>query len=117
MHTSQDEALAYTCQVPMQEWKERAPDDDHFPDGQLLPGPQVVHEADREHEGSPPQHEQHQQHKEEPQCLSKVCVLQANVPVSTGKGRILGLSTTKACKLGCSDGPFSRSNADTLQTH
>lgn len=42
------------------------PDDHHFPLGQLLPGPQVVQEADGEHKRCPAQHKQHQQHKEQP---------------------------------------------------
>ena len=56
------------------------PDDHHFALGQLLPGPQVVQEADGEHEGCPAQHEQHQQHKEQPQSLAQVCVLQHTSP-------------------------------------
>ena len=52
------------------------PDDHHFPLGQLLPGPQVVQEADGEHKRCPAQHKQHQQHKKQPQSLAQVCVLQ-----------------------------------------
>lgn len=35
-----------------------------------------MQEADGEYKRSSAHHEQHQQHKEEPQCLAQICVLQ-----------------------------------------
>lgn len=67
LQESQGEVEVRSCALP---------DDHHLTLGQLLAGPEVMQKAERKDKGSPAQHEQYEQNKEQPQGFSKIRVLQ-----------------------------------------